>query len=69
MLARRLSTILPPLDPDEAFEVTRIQSVTSGTSPRRLARDRPFRAPHHTASTVALVGVSPNSSCNMHLAS
>jgi magnesium chelatase family protein len=56
MLVRRLPTILPPLDPDEAFEVTRIQSVTSGASPRRLARDRPFRAPHHTASTVALVG-------------
>jgi magnesium chelatase family protein len=56
MLARRLPTILPPLDPDEAFEVTRIQSVTAGTSPRRLAHHRPFRAPHHTASTVALVG-------------
>jgi magnesium chelatase family protein len=56
MLARRLPTILPPLDPDEAFEVTRIQSVTGGDPPRRLARHRPFRAPHHTASTVALVG-------------
>jgi magnesium chelatase family protein len=56
MLARRLPTILPPLDPDEAFEVTRIQSVAGGAPPRRLARDRPFRAPHHTASTVALVG-------------
>jgi magnesium chelatase family protein len=56
MLARRLPTILPPLDPDEAFEVTRIQSVAGGSPPRRLARDRPFRAPHHTASTVALVG-------------
>lgn len=56
MLARRLPTILPPLDPDEAFEVTRIQSVTGGVSPRRLAVHRPFRAPHHTASTVALVG-------------
>jgi magnesium chelatase family protein len=56
MLARRLPTILPPLDPDEAFEVTRIQSVTGGRPPRRLARHRPFRAPHHTASTAALVG-------------
>jgi magnesium chelatase family protein len=56
MLARRLPTILPPLDPDEAFEVTRIQSVAGGVPPRRLARERPFRAPHHTASTVALVG-------------
>ncbi len=56
MLARRLPTILPPLDADEAFEVTRIQSVANGVSPRRLAVQRPFRAPHHTASTVALVG-------------
>jgi magnesium chelatase family protein len=56
MLARRLPTILPPLDPDEAFEVTRIQSVASGVSPHRLAVHRPFRAPHHTASTVSLVG-------------
>ena len=56
MLARRLPTILPPLDPDEAFEVTRIQSVAGGVPPSRLARHRPFRAPHHTASTAALVG-------------
>jgi magnesium chelatase family protein len=56
MLARRLPTILPPLDPDEAFEVTRIQSVSGGVPPTRLATDRPFRAPHHTASTAALVG-------------
>ena len=56
MLARRLSTILPPLDPDESFEVTRIASAAGGEPPRELAHDRPFRAPHHTASTAALVG-------------
>ncbi len=56
MLARRLPTILPPLDPDESFEVTRIASASGGDPPRRLARHRPFRAPHHTASTAALVG-------------
>ena len=56
MLARRLSTILPPLDPDESFEVTRIASAAGGEPPRRLATHRPFRAPHHTASTAALVG-------------
>ena len=56
MLARRLSTILPPLDADESFEVTRIASAAGGEPPRRLATDRPFRAPHHTASTAALVG-------------
>jgi magnesium chelatase family protein len=56
MLARRLSTILPPLDADESFEVTRIASAAGGEPPRRLASARPFRAPHHTASTAALVG-------------
>jgi len=56
MLARRLPTILPPLDPAEAVEVTRIASVAGGTPPARLATDRPFRAPHHTATTPALVG-------------
>ncbi|MDQ6855253.1 MAG: YifB family Mg chelatase-like AAA ATPase [Actinomycetota bacterium] len=56
MLARRFATILPPLDADEALEVTRIHSVV-GYAPRNgLARRRPFRAPHHTASTTALVG-------------
>jgi magnesium chelatase family protein len=56
MLARRLPTILPPLDPDEAVEVTRIASVTGGTPPARLATERTFRAPHHTITTPALVG-------------
>ncbi len=56
MLARRLATILPPLDADESFEVTRIASAAGGEPPRRLATHRPFRAPHHTASTAALVG-------------
>jgi len=56
MLARRLPSILPPLDPDEAHEVTRIVSVTSAEPPQRLVTARPFRAPHHTASSAALVG-------------
>jgi magnesium chelatase family protein len=56
MLARRLPTILPPLDADEAVEVTRIASVAGGTPPDRLAARRPVRAPHHTATTPALVG-------------
>jgi magnesium chelatase family protein len=56
MLARRLPTILPPLDADEAVEVTRIASVAGGRPPERLATRRPFRAPHHTATTPALVG-------------
>ena len=57
LLARGLATILPPLPEAAALEVTKIYSVT-GLLPGRqgLLRDRPFRAPHHTASGVALVG-------------
>lgn len=56
MLARRLPTILPALDRAAALEVTRIHSVAGYAPYRGLARHRPFRAPHHTASTAALVG-------------
>jgi len=56
MLAHRVRTILPPLDPDEALDVTRVLSVTSATPPQQLADERPFRSPHHTASAAALVG-------------
>lgn len=57
MLARRLPTILPPLTPEEALQTTMIYSVAGAPgSMRGLMRRRPFRAPHHTASRVALVG-------------
>ena len=56
MLARRLATIVPPLEHDEALEVTRIHSAAGQAIRGRLIRARPFRAPHHTASTPALVG-------------
>ncbi len=56
MLARRLGTILPPLSPAEALEVTRIHSAAGEPVAGRLVGRRPFRAPHHTASTAALVG-------------
>jgi magnesium chelatase family protein len=61
MLARRLAGILPPLDDDEALEVTRIHSV-AGVLPSGggLLRTPPFRAPHHTASTAAVVGGGPS---------
>jgi magnesium chelatase family protein len=56
MLARRLTTILPPLAPEEALEVTRIHSAAGEPVRGQLLERRPFRAPHHTASTPALVG-------------
>ncbi len=57
MLARRLPGLLPPLTFDEALTVTTIHSVAGLLQPGRgLVRERPFRAPHHTCSTVALVG-------------
>jgi len=56
MLAARLPGILPPLDPDEALEASLIHSLGDGLPQGRLLRQRPFRAPHHSASAAALVG-------------
>jgi magnesium chelatase family protein len=57
MLARRLPGILPPLDDEEALEVTRIHSVAGVLQPGTgLVRVPPFRAPHHSASAPAVVG-------------
>ncbi len=57
MLARRLPGILPPLSFDEALEATTIHSVAGQLRPGvGLLSERPFRAPHHTISDVALVG-------------
>ena len=57
MLARRLAGILPPLSFDESIEATTIHSVAGQLRPGvGLLTDRPFRAPHHTISDVALVG-------------
>ncbi len=57
MLARRLSSILPPLSFTEALDVTRIHSVAGLLKHRgTLVSDRPFRSPHHSASGPALVG-------------
>ncbi len=60
MLARRLPGILPPLDEAAALEVTRIHSVAGLLPPEQpLVRTPPFRAPHHSASTAAIVGGGP----------
>jgi len=56
MLARRLPGILPDLDPAEALETAVIHSVAGIDENAALAGVRPFRAPHHTASTAGLVG-------------
>ncbi len=57
MLARALPSILPPLDPDETLASSAIHSVAGLTDPEHpLLATRPYRAPHHTASRLALVG-------------
>ena len=57
LLARRLPSILPPLSWEECLEVTRIYSV-AGLLPKEypVITARPFRAPHHTASAVSIIG-------------
>ncbi len=60
MLARRLVGLLPPLSPGEAVEVTRVHSVCGKGWGGGLRTSRPFRAPHHSASTVSLVGGGPH---------
>ena len=56
MLAERLASILPPLSAEELLEVSMVRSLAGELVGGRLARDRPFRAPHHSASMAALVG-------------
>ncbi len=56
MVARRVVTILPDLLPEEALDVTRIHSVVGEVPDGVLITRPPFRAPHHTASSAAIVG-------------
>lgn len=60
MLARRLPGLLPALNADECIEVTRIHSAAGALHRTSLLREPPFRAPHHTASDVALCGGGSN---------
>lgn len=55
MLAKALRGILPPLTHSEAIEITQIQSL-SGVEFESMVTNRPFRAPHHSASNTAIVG-------------
>jgi len=61
MLAKRLTTILPPLTLEEALESTRIHSIVGLLKAgQALLTRRPFRSPHHTASDAGLLGGSMN---------
>lgn len=56
MLASRMPGILPPLTEEEALAVAAIYSISQHPTELALQRQRPFRAPHHTTSGIALVG-------------
>ena len=56
MLAARLPSIMPPLSHREVLEVSQIHSVAGLLKEGRLITQRPFRSPHHSASTPAMVG-------------
>lgn len=57
MLAQRMPSILPPMTQDESLDVTSVYSIAGllGSDPH-IVRRRPFRAPHHTSSRIALIG-------------
>lgn len=56
MLAKRLPTVLPPLEFEAALELTKIHSVAGLTGRAGLVTQRPFRSPHHTISDAGLIG-------------
>lgn len=56
MAAKRLATILPSLDFEEAIECTKIYSISGLLGESGMVETRPFRSPHHTASAVSLIG-------------
>jgi magnesium chelatase family protein len=56
MLAQRLPGLLPPLSAREALDVSMVQSLAGELRNGQISRKRPFRAPHHSASTAAMVG-------------
>ena len=56
MLARALPSVLPDMSFDEALEITKIHSVAGTLGEDGIVTERPFRSPHHTATTVSLCG-------------
>ena len=61
MIAKRIPTIIPPMDLEEAIETTKIHSICGLLDPKHsFVAVRPFRSPHHTISDVGLLGGSTN---------
>jgi magnesium chelatase family protein len=56
MLASRLTGIMPPLSPEEALEVSTIYSLAAQPGDGTIFKERPYRAPHHSASMAAMIG-------------
>ncbi len=56
MLARSLPSVLPDMSFEEALEITKIHSVAGTLGQEGIVTERPFRSPHHTATTVSLCG-------------
>lgn len=56
MLAKRIPTILPPLTEKQCIEITKIYSIANKLPDSTIIQTRPFRAPHHTISTLGLTG-------------
>lgn len=56
MLARSIPSIMPDLDFEEALEITKIHSVAGTLGEAGIVTERPFRTPHHTATTVSMCG-------------
>lgn len=56
MLARSIPSVLPDMSFDEALEITKIHSVAGTLGEQGIVKKRPFRSPHHTATTVSLCG-------------
>ena len=56
MLARSIPSVLPDMAFDEALEITKIHSVAGTLGEQGIVTERPFRSPHHTATTVSLCG-------------
>ncbi len=56
MLARSLPSVLPDMSFEEALEITKIHSVAGTLGGEGIVTERPFRSPHHTATTVSLCG-------------